>query len=1084
MKLVRLLFWIQVFAIMSTIGATSEYVVVKEETAVSSSTQAPTESNHITQQVIKLVEKLGEGLPGDNNDATESLIQIGALATPYLLNVFQDDPPPYQSRDLTQLNWVRLRSAHCLSRLNYNGIINLLAEEIERDLHPTMQHIYAIYLTRHDLKRSIQVLVSNLKKNNYTRPDIIITLKNINSPLAIPMLKPLLKNQTLKLDTAEILVHLGDTTGANLLLSQKDNPELRLATALLLGEDHLESILPILKNNLKHREARTRLRIADKLADLGQANSLISTKDRLMILLEMLEQEPNEWERGTDLFLNEIPKPADEIITMIGHPDGYDPSGTEKLRQSVINRWKKRLEVEGIKWLKGLNYRKALLGRQKAKIGDIEISNQNVDMGNFFCMTGQKAYLIGAMDGSFRPVGRLLGDEGGFWAPPTKLLDGFLITVNEKDRLSWRLDNCTNFQHQFSHNQFLYQKSDLIITRRDFVIEEQPGLFSQLTIRNLENKKRKITIDWQSRVNIRPAWRSDLTNDIDIISYHQGLIKASDASQLGEKLIFGSITPPVKHELDENLATLSYSLDLPAKGESSLSFLFLKLGSDADNQKFLQTFDQQSQLLEQKARTYQEIAFDGVQFSCSDPEITSSFILSKLNLHMLRLDLRPSLPDVCFFAGYPNYARVFGCDTFYSTPGANGVGFSDAVAGVLKTLSASRENPHGMPSGPVPHEISTSNRLIGIANSQEPPQFIWSCLQHFRWTGDQQFLEQIYPVCQQSISFLKNHRNMDRYGYVEGNGLIEAPGAGGKTLEATCYLYSAYTSLAEMSAALGKTDYSNDYKEKAERLKETFNQQWWNQQEQMWATALEADGKQRMKNFWSVIFPMETKLATPEKAIVVLNRIQQEWVNQWGGVHTRQEDISQQGSGVVTTNLFGLVGFQYGLSEFGWQMTQNASLAPRQDRMPGGFVEVIPPGQSNFMQLWSVGPFINMIIQGLGGIEPNASKNQVRVSPSLPNGLSELNFERLQIGKHTLSFSHQLRGKMIETVITHHQGEEPLDIIFSIKNEEVDTIWVDDQKMVMSVGQHLTLGYIESTLNLNLPNGTQTKLVRELTFEN
>merc|ERR1712138_70882 len=110
---------------------------------------------------------------------------------------------------------------------------------------------------------------------------------------------------------------------------------------------------------------------------------------------------------------------------------------------------------------------------------------------------------------------------------------GFLITINEKDRSSWRLDNCTNFQHQFSHNQFLYQKSGLIITRRDFVIEEQPGLFSQLTIRNLENKKRKITIDWQNRVNIRPAWRSGLTNDIDIISYHQGLIKASDASRLG-----------------------------------------------------------------------------------------------------------------------------------------------------------------------------------------------------------------------------------------------------------------------------------------------------------------------------------------------------------------------------------------------------------------------------------------------------------------------------------------------------------------------------------------------------------------------
>ena len=70
---------------------------------------------------------------------------------------------------------------------------------------------------------------------------------------------------------------------------------------------------------------------------------------------------------------------------------------------------------------------------------------------------------------------------------------------------------------------------------------------------------------------------------------------------------------------------------------------------------------------------------------------------------------------------------------------------------------------------------------------------------------------------------------MDTDGYVEGNGLIEAPGAGGKTLEATCYLYLAYTSLAEMSVVLGKTDEFNDYREKADRLKKNFNQQWWNE---------------------------------------------------------------------------------------------------------------------------------------------------------------------------------------------------------------------------------------------------------------
>jgi hypothetical protein len=96
-----------------------------------------------------------------------------------------------------------------------------------------------------------------------------------------------------------------------------------------------------------------------------------------------------------------------------------------------------------------LNPPQIITGNQRATIGKIEISNQDIDMGNHFCLTGQNAYLLGAMDGSFPPVGRFLGDEGGFWTPPTKLLDGFVVTVNEKGQSNWQLDNCTNFQHQF-----------------------------------------------------------------------------------------------------------------------------------------------------------------------------------------------------------------------------------------------------------------------------------------------------------------------------------------------------------------------------------------------------------------------------------------------------------------------------------------------------------------------------------------------------------------------------------------------------------------------------------------------------------
>ena len=734
------------------------------------------------------------------------------------------------------------------------------------------------------------------------------------------------------------------------------------------------------------------------------------------------------------------------------------------------------MEREGIEWLEGLKPRQAVTGYQRATIGDIDLSRHQMDMGNYFCLTGRKAYLIGAMDGSFPPAGRLLGDEGGFWAPPIKLLDGFSLTIAETGDSPWDLQGCRNYQHQFSDNKLLFERSDITVNRQDFVLEDKPGLFSRLTIRNLKNEARTITVHLQSQINIRPAWRSGLPNDIDTIQYRQGQVRAEDRSRPGEQLVFGAAILPTEHRIAGNRVTLSYSLQLPAISKVSISFLFLKLVAGKENE-FSTLLGQEDELIRQKRRAYHGIAFEGVQFACSDPQVAKAFVLAKLNLHMLRLDLRPHLPASVFLAGYPNYARVFGCDSFYSISGADAIGFSDTAGGTLETLAAARENSHGTPAGPIPHEIATSNRLIGIGNAQEPSQFVAACWQHYRWTSDRRFLERIYPICQKSVSFLLSQRDVDKDGYVEGNGLIEAPGAGGKTLEAACYLYAAYLGLAEMSADLGQSNMASQYEKQASDLKYKFNQQWWDEKNQMWATGLETDGSQHMNGFWSVVFPMETQLTTPGRAKLTLNRIRKEWVNAWGGVHTWEEDVSRQGSGVVTTNIFGLVGFQYGQSQFGWEMVKCAAMAPEQDRMPGAFVEMIPPGGSNLIQLWSVGPFIDMLVRGLGGVEPNANQHSILLSPVLPSDLTHFRFERLQVGEHVFSFSHYLQDDGIEPSITHHSGSEPLNVKFCIKGHNISSIPIDGASVPIEASEHPIFGYVQSMVNIIVPIG-QTKRIR------
>ena len=99
----------------------------------------------------------------------------------------------------------------------------------------------------------------------------------------------------------------------------------------------------------------------------------------------------------------------------------------------------------------GIKPRQAITGYQRATIGDIDLSRQQMDMGNYFCLAGRKAYLIGAMDGSFPPAGRLLGDESGFWAPPIKLLDAFSLTIAETGDSPWDLQGCRMVDRCFFH---------------------------------------------------------------------------------------------------------------------------------------------------------------------------------------------------------------------------------------------------------------------------------------------------------------------------------------------------------------------------------------------------------------------------------------------------------------------------------------------------------------------------------------------------------------------------------------------------------------------------------------------------------
>ena len=782
-------------------------------------------------------------------------------------------------------------------------------------------------------------------------------------------------------------------------------------------------------------------------------------------LLDQLQRESDFNHRGGDGPLGEMPGIGARVIALVGRPDTFDPGGTQALRNTVIARWRKRFRAEGHGFLRGLQSHRQIEGRQDAELGNLHFSRDMSDMRTLFFLPGRNNYELGAMDGSFPPIGRLLGDQGGIWAHPMKVLDGFQFTVLEEGRPDWTLEECRYFAHRFYSAQFHFERHDLAAVREDFTAEEEPVLFTVLRLRNKTHAARQLQVQFAAWVNIRPAWRSNLKNDMDEIHIEDGLVMAVDEQNTLGRVVFGADRQPGAHALEDNIVRLTYTLDLPAESEVMMPFLIMA-GPPGEGhsarERFAHVMKQRDALLAEKKTAYSQATFGGVRFRCSDQRVTEAFHLAKVNLHMLTADLRPHMPAPYFYAGIPYYTQLFGCDNFLSLPGATAAGFTETSKGTLECLAQQAQRQDGR----VPHEVATNNRLVGDGNAQEPPQFVMACRRYYLWTGDVEFQRSMYPLCRQVLEYCR--QQLDEEGYLRGPGLIESPGMGPQKLDAACYLYAAYSAAAEMATDLVEVAHARQYADFAEQLQQRFDRDWWMPQQRLWADSCVPGGERRMSGYWSVVFPLLVGLAEPEHAHAALEEIERGWVNQWGGVHTRQADISGQGSGVVTSNLFAMAAFRYGRVDLGWRLVQQASRAPLSERMLGGFNEMTPPGGSDIFQLWSAAPLLAAVIEGLAGIRPNAVAHRVELSPQVPSALESFSLEHLRVGEHRLSLIFQRGEKEQETSVVHESGSVPLECVFRAVVTSGQVVLLNDREIQVKPQASSYSGHDEVVLEFTL----------------
>src|SRR5215212_4217758 len=120
-----------------------------------------------------------------------------------------------------------------------------------------------------------------------------------------------------------------------------------------------------------------------------------------------------------------------------------------------------------------------------------------------YAAAGDRAYVIGMLDGSFPPIGtRIRGEMGGLWAPPIKLLTGYWLALNG----DW-LPAATCFTSGAGYVQLqLPERDGIAITRTEFVPDGLAALVIGLTLQNASAHDQHITITLAARSQLMGAY--------------------------------------------------------------------------------------------------------------------------------------------------------------------------------------------------------------------------------------------------------------------------------------------------------------------------------------------------------------------------------------------------------------------------------------------------------------------------------------------------------------------------------------------------------------------------------------------------
>lgn len=443
-------------------------------------------------------------------------------------------------------------------------------------------------------------------------------------------------------------------------------------------------------------------------------------------------------------------------------------------------------------------------------------------------------------------------------------------------------------------------------------------------------------------------------------------------------------------------------------------------------------------------------------WNASSTSISSDMPLFNKLYHRGVQDLRVLLTDLGYgqfpVAGLPWYSVPFGRDSLIAA--LQMLSLNPQIAkGTLLTMAAyqgqKEDEWRDEQPGKVMHEIRYGELA---ATNQVPftpyygtidatPLFLLLTAEYYHWTGDLDFVSSLIPHLNAALNWIKEYGDYDKDSFVEyyqksskgianqgwkdsadsvihSNGdYAEAPIA---LVEVQGYVYQALTRLAPIFKSLGHEEQAEVMEKDAAQLRTRFEEDFWMDDEQFYAIALDKDKKRVDSVTSNAGHILMSGIASPERAKAVAARLVAP--DLFGGYGIRTMSTAATGYNPMSyhdgsvwphDNSLCLLGLsQSGFTEEAITVMQgllNAADQFEYYRLPElycGYSDQlgapVPYPVACSPQAWAAGTPLTFV-QALLGLQPNALTRQITIKPALLNGMNDLKVEQLQIGNGTLS---------------------------------------------------------------------------------